>query len=106
MVVCAGTVMSDLNTIRFSVPVDIDKTIDIQGTYTIVENVRYDNVLMKDILKKLAQGVEKIDTPMPETGADTILNMRRLTQNLLRTTCIRVFRSFWNQTTGFLLKPA
>ena len=43
-VVCAGTVMSDLNTIRFSVPVDANKAIDIQGNYTIVENVRYDNV--------------------------------------------------------------
>lgn len=72
-VVCAGTVMSDLNTIRFSVPVDANKAIDIQGNYTIVENVRYDNVLMKDILKKLARGVKKIDTQMPETGCGYLM---------------------------------
>lgn len=67
IVLCAGTVMSDLNTMRFSVPVNAENSINIQGTFTIVENVRYDNVLMKDVFEKLAQNVQKIDTPMPET---------------------------------------
>lgn len=67
-VVCVGTILSDLNTFRFSLPVDKEKSIDIQGTYTIVENIRYENVLMKDILKKLSENVKKTDIPMPQVS--------------------------------------
>lgn len=57
-----GTVISDINTQGFSLEVNPDDFINIQGNYTIVKNTMYKNVLMKDILEKLAQNIEKSES--------------------------------------------
>ena len=67
-VVSVGTVICDLNTFKFSLPFNTTDFIDIQGTYTIVENKKYDNVLMKDILSALATKVESKCLEMPEVN--------------------------------------
>ena len=67
-VVSVGTVICDLNTFKFSLPFKTADFIDIQGTYTIVENEKYKNVLMKDILEALTDGVEQKCLEIPEVN--------------------------------------
>ena len=57
-----GTVISDINTQGFSLEVNPNDFINIQGNYTIVKNIMYKNVLMKDVLEKLAQNIEKSES--------------------------------------------
>ena len=54
-IISIGAIYSDLNTLGFDYKFKPQEMIDIEGTYTIVENVRYDNVLMKDILFELSK---------------------------------------------------
>lgn len=65
-VISVGVVNSDLNTYRSGLPFKPADFIEIQGEYTIVKNKRYDNVLMKDVLNKLAEGIETRDIALPE----------------------------------------
>ena len=64
-VISIGTIISDLNTfsfdIKFDPSFDPSQYINIQGTYTIIENKKYENVLMKDILAALCEKIEKKD---------------------------------------------
>lgn len=48
-----GMVYSDLNSFGFSLPYDYKDHIAVYGTYTIVGQVRYDNVMMKDVINEL-----------------------------------------------------
>lgn len=61
--VCIGTIFSDFNTLNFDIQVNPSKSINIQGTYTVIQDKLYDNVLMKDILNELAAqtGFRNID---------------------------------------------
>lgn len=65
-VICAGTIFSDLNTMRFNLPFVPDNFINIQGTYCTIENIRYKDVLMKEFLFELADKVCKNETIHPD----------------------------------------
>lgn len=65
-VITIGAIYSDLNTFGFDYNYNPQSMIDIEGTYTIVENVRYENVLMKDILFELAKIAPKNKMPYPK----------------------------------------
>lgn len=65
-IISVGIVNSDLNTYRSGLPFKPADFIEIQGEYTIVKNKRYDNVLMKDVLNRLAEGIEARDIALPE----------------------------------------
>lgn len=65
-VISIGVVNSDLNTYRSGLPFKPADFIEIQGTYTIVENIKYENVLMKDMLNALTEKVEPREIPLPE----------------------------------------
>ena len=54
-VITIGAIYSDLNTFGFDVGFNPTDMIDIESDYTIVENVRYENVLMKDVLSALSE---------------------------------------------------
>lgn len=54
-VVSVGTVLTDINTMRFSLPFSPDGFIHIQGNYSVIENIRYENVRMKDMLDVLSE---------------------------------------------------
>lgn len=56
--VCIGTVFSDFNTLKFDIQVNPNENINIQGTYTVIQEKVYDNVLMKDILRELSEKIE------------------------------------------------
>ena len=58
-VISIGTIISDLNTFSFDIKFDPSQYINIQGTYTIIENKKYDNVLMKDMIAELCKKIEK-----------------------------------------------
>ena len=60
-VISIGTIISDLNTFSFDIKFNPSQYINIQGTYTIIENKKYENVLMKDILAALCEKIEKKD---------------------------------------------
>ena len=49
---------SDLNSFGFKLPYKIDSQIAIYGTYTIIENERFDNVKMSDVLERLSKIVD------------------------------------------------
>ena len=53
-VISVGVINSDLNSYNYKLPFATTEYIDIQGTYTVVENVKYHNILMKDILDALS----------------------------------------------------
>lgn len=53
--ISVGVINSDLNTYRLGLPCVPADHIEIQGQYTIVENTRYDDILMKDVLTLLTE---------------------------------------------------
>ncbi|MBQ8635973.1 alpha-keto acid decarboxylase family protein [bacterium] len=54
-VITVGAIYSDLNTFGFDYKFNPSSMIDIEGTYTIVENIVYENILMKDVLFELSK---------------------------------------------------
>ena len=58
-VITIGAIYSDLNTFGFDYSFEPTSMIDIEGTYTTVEYIRYDNVLMKDVLLRLSKTAPK-----------------------------------------------
>lgn len=56
-VISIGTIFSDFNTYRFDLPFAPSDYIEIYGNHTIIENKKYENVLMKDILKELTNQI-------------------------------------------------
>lgn len=66
-VIAIGTVLSDLNTFGFDIKFDPSNYINIQGNYTIIQNQKYENVLMKDILSMLT---DRVETRMIEIDRD------------------------------------
>lgn len=65
-VISVGIINSDLNTYRTGLPFVPSDFIEIQGTYTIIDNKKYENILMKDVLNKLAEKVTMKDIELPE----------------------------------------
>lgn len=65
-VISIGAIMSDLNTFGFDMKFNPSDYIEIYGTYTIVENEKYEDVLMADILKLLTEKVPQKEFKLPE----------------------------------------
>lgn len=65
-VISIGVVNSDLNTYRTGLPFKPDDFIEVQGTYTIIEHKKYENILMKDVLNELANKIGLKDIEIPE----------------------------------------
>lgn len=65
-VISVGVINCDLNTYRTGLPFTPDDYIDIQGTYTIIEHTKYENILMKDMISVLAEKIQPVDMEMPE----------------------------------------
>lgn len=65
-VISVGVINSDLNTYRTGLPFKPADYVEIQGTYTIVKHKKYENVLMKDVLNRLADKIQMRDMEMPE----------------------------------------
>lgn len=64
-VISVGVINSDLNTYRGGMPLLPADYIDIRGTYTKVEHLKYEGVLMKDMLSALADKIQPRDFEMP-----------------------------------------
>lgn len=65
-VISVGVINSDLNTYRLGLPLKPAEFIEIQGTYTIVENKKYENVLMRDVLRLLSEKIAAKSFELPE----------------------------------------
>lgn len=65
-VITVGAIYSDLNTCAFDYNFEPTSMIDIEGTYTTVEYIRYDNVLMKDVLSRLSRIAPKFSGKYPD----------------------------------------
>lgn len=65
-VISVGVIKSDLNTYRSGLPFNPTDYIEIQGLYTIIENKKYENILMKDMLTALAEKITPRDIVLPE----------------------------------------
>ncbi len=65
-VITIGAIYSDLNTFGFDYNFEPTSMIDIEGTYTTVEYIRYDNVLMKDVLYALSEIAPKYKNELPD----------------------------------------
>lgn len=64
-VISVGVVNSDLNTYRAGLPFLPSDFIEIQGTQTIIEHKKYENIMMKDMLNLLADKIEARELEMP-----------------------------------------
>lgn len=65
-VVSCGVINSDLNTYRSGMPLLPADFIEIQGNHTTVEHIKYDNVLMKDVLAMLAEKITAREFALPD----------------------------------------
>lgn len=65
-VISVGVINSDLNTYRTGLPFKPGDFVEVQGTFTIVEHKKYENIRMKDVLIKLAEKIQPKDMEMPE----------------------------------------
>ena len=73
-VITIGAIYSDLNTFGFDYNYEPTSMIDIEGTYTTVEHIRYDNVLMKDILLRLSEIAPKYALEYPEIRLSNLIH--------------------------------
>lgn len=64
-VISVGVINSDLNTYRSGLPFLPADYIEIQGSYTIIEHKKYENILMKDMLNALSDKIQTKDIEMP-----------------------------------------
>ena len=65
-VITIGAIYSDLNTFGFDYDFEPTSMINIEGTYTTVEYIRYDNVLMKDVLLRLSEIAPEYNSTYPD----------------------------------------
>lgn len=65
-VISIGVVNSDLNCYRSGLPFKPADFVEIQGDYTIIKHKRYEKVLMKDVLEKLARKIDHREVVLPE----------------------------------------
>lgn len=65
-VVSVGVINSDLNSYRSGLPFKPADFIEIQGLQTIIENIKYENILMKDVLVALSEKISPRVIEMPE----------------------------------------
>lgn len=65
-VISVGVINSDLNTYRLGLPFKPGDFIEIQGTYTIIEHKKYENIMMKDMLNALSEKISSRLIELPE----------------------------------------
>lgn len=65
-VISVGVINSDLNTYRTGLPFLPADFIEIKGLETVIEGVKYENILMKDMLDVLSEKITPRDIAMPE----------------------------------------
>ena len=65
-IISIGAIYSDLNTFGFDIKFKPQDYIQIFGTYCIIANQRYDNVLMKDMLTALSVDIPQKSIDLPE----------------------------------------
>lgn len=56
--ISVGVIYSDLNSCGNKIPFDLKSHIYIAGNYTIVENERFENIKMQDVLNELSKKIE------------------------------------------------
>lgn len=56
-----GTIYSDLNSFGFALPYKPDDYIAIYGTYSVINNQKYDNIFMAEVLERLIETVNPRD---------------------------------------------
>lgn len=56
--IAVGPVYSDLNSFGFRLPYKINSHVAIYGTYTYIDNIKYENVKMSEVLERLSEIVE------------------------------------------------
>lgn len=56
--IAVGPVYSDLNAFGFNLPYNINSHIAIYGTHTYIEDVKYENIKMSDVLEGISQRIE------------------------------------------------
>ena len=59
--ISVGVIYSDLNSCGNKIPFDLKSHIYIAGNYTIVENERFENIKMQDVLNELSKKIESKD---------------------------------------------
>lgn len=57
--ISVGTIYSDLNSFGFALPYKPDDYIAIYGTYSVINNKKYDNIYMSEVLDSLTEIVNK-----------------------------------------------
>lgn len=72
--IAVGAVYSDLNSFGFQLPYNIDSQIAIYGTYTVIENERFDDIKMADVLEKLTKALDSynLDIEREEVGYQAV----------------------------------
>ncbi len=68
LVILSGGVVSDLNTMNFDFNFELKNTIDIQPDYVKIKNVKYENVLMNDLIKLVTEKINYSSTENFEFG--------------------------------------
>jgi len=96
LILCFGTLFSDLNTLGFIVKPDSRFRVEIQSNYTIIDGVRFEDVYIDDLMKELlnssklvskasdmqaAKGYREIETSNNQLAVDEIFP---LIQNFLK----------------------
>ena len=68
--IAVGAIYGDLNSFGFNLPYKINSQIAIYGTYTCINNIKYENVKMQDVLEGLSSQIEHRDYEIkkPDTG--------------------------------------
>lgn len=57
--IAVGPIYSDFNSFGLNLPYKINSHIAIYGTHTFVDNIKYENIKMSDVLKGLSNVIEK-----------------------------------------------
>lgn len=65
--IAIGPIYSDLNAFGFNLPYKINSQIAIYGTYTYIDNIKYENIKMKDVISKLTEKIEPFNINIEKT---------------------------------------
>ena len=68
LIILIGSVVSDLNTLNFNFKFDLNNAIDVQPAFVRIKNVKYENVLMKDLFSKLNEKINYVSKETFEFG--------------------------------------
>ena len=76
---------SDVNSLGFKLPYNINSHVAIYGTYTYVDGVKYENVKMSDVLREISETIEQksYDFEKSELGCDEVEAGEELTSDYI-----------------------